>query len=319
MMGWAITVLLVLWVGASMKTSRPDGSLVARLHPYRRIMGFIMPGRNESVVYFDSYVNADRLLAYLDEARKRFDVDLTHCLAASALLTMLDNPSMNRFVAGRRLYQRRQAYVTFSMKRKAMDRAAKLATVKVAYQSGETFREFCERVNRLITVERSGERTYADKEFDLFNALPRPLLRAGVTILKLLDYYNLLPASYIENDPLYTSMFVANLGSLGMAPGYHHLYEYGTCSVFTMAGKIEDLPVVEDGRVVARKTLHLRFTYDERMDDGLNAHHGIRSYCRALEQPYETFGCLAADASDARPLGARAALSEERVAVRAAG
>jgi hypothetical protein len=154
--------------------------------------------------------------------------------------------------------------------------------------------------------------------------MPRPLLRAGVRIIKTLDYFNLLPASFIANDPLYTSMFVANLGSLDMDAGFHHLYEWGTCSAFMMAGRIEDRPVVEDGRVTVRRTLHARYTYDERADDGLNAGYALATLTRAVTNPYEYFGCLRDDGSDARPLDAAerplpSRLSEASVATRAAG
>jgi hypothetical protein len=295
-------VILVLWVLANAKTSRPDATLVRGLHPYRRLMGFIMPGRNESIVYFDSYIDSRQLLDYLEQARRRFDCDVTHAIVAAGVVCFTENPTMNRFSLGGRLYQRNGVYMSFSMKRQQLDRAAKLAVVKTRLQPGETFRSLCERVNAGIHTERSGERTYSDKEFDFFGHIPRPLMRAGVWLLKTLDYYNLLPASYIENDPLYTSMFCANLGSLQMGAGYHHLYEYGTCSTFTMAGQLEDRPVVENGRIEVRNVLHLRFSYDERIDDGLNARFGIRSFVSALEKPFEAFGCLSDDGRDARPL-----------------
>jgi hypothetical protein len=295
----ASLVLLGLWLAANLKTSRPDGRLVRGLHPYRRVMGFVMPRRNDSVVYFDTYVDAVPLLAYLEEANRRFPCDVTHGLVAAACVTMTENPTMNRFSLGGRLYDRNGVYVAFSMKRAAMDRQAKLSVVKLRLRDGETFRELCERVNAGIGTERSGKRTYSDKEFDLLSAIPRPLLRLGVGTLKALDYYGLLPASFIENDPLYVSMFCANLGSLKMGAGYHHLYEWGTCSAFLMAGAIEDRPFVENGTVTIRKTLHIRFTYDERIDDGLNARVAIESVQYALEHPYEYFGCLSSDGSDA--------------------
>ena len=300
----AILILVVLWIALNLKTSRPDGELVRDLHPYRRIMQVIMPGRNESVVYFDTYIDPCQLLAYLEQARKRFDVDMTHCTVAGCLRMLAHNPTINRFTVGGRLYRRRGVYVTFSMKRKALDRAAKLATVKMRLVPGETFRAFCERVAASIGTERTEQRTYADKEFDLFNALPRPVLRGGVTLLRWLDYYNLLPGSYIENDPLYTGMFVANLGSLGMDPGYHHLYEYGTCPAFMMVGQLTDRPVVVEGKIEIQRALHVRYTYDERVDDGLNARFAIEAVTYGLEHPFEVFGCLRDDGSDARPLDA---------------
>lgn len=298
----ALLILAALWAGASWKTSRPDGRMVRGLHPYRRVMGFVMPRRNESVVLFDTYVDAEPLLRYLDATRGVFSCDITHCLVAAGCVAMAENPTMNRFSLGGRLYDRDGIYISFSMKRAAMDRGAKLSVVKIRLGPQETFRQLCERINAGIQAERSGQRTYSDKEFDLLNAIPRPLLQAGVGALKTLDYYGLLPGSFIENDPLYTSMFCANLGSLEMAAGYHHLYEWGTCSVFGMAGQLEDRPVVRDGVLGVRKTLHLRFTYDERIDDGLNARFGIASFQYTLEHPFEYLGCLAEDGSDAVPL-----------------
>src|SRR5690606_4112017 len=146
-----------------------------------------------------------------------------------------------------------------SMKRKKMSKRAKLSVVKLEIRDGETFRELTERINAGIEVERSGQRTAADKEYDLFNLLPRPLLSGAARLLRALDYYGLLPyGAFIEGDGMYTSMFVANLGSLGMAPGYHHLYEWGNCPLFLMVGKIEDRVIVEDGKPVHVRVLPLR-------------------------------------------------------------
>lgn len=303
-----VGVLFVLWVLGHLKTGRADGTLV-RVHPYRRLMFVIMPTRNESVVYFDWTVDADRLLAYLEKAKARFGADVTHAAVAAANIALADSPAMNRFVLGRRLYQRKGRSLTFSMKRKSMDRKAKLATVKMEMRDGETFAGMCARINEQIGVERSGQRTHADKEFDLFNLLPRPLLRGADKLLRLLDYFNVLPYAFIKTDPLYTSIFVANLGSLDMTPGYHHLYEYGNCPLFMMVGKVEAVPVVEDGKVVARRRLHIRYTFDERVDDGLTARYGMEVAARVLEDPERWLGCLAEDGSDARPMWPNEALT----------
>ena len=305
--------LFALWVAASMKTSRPDGHFIGNLHPYRRLMQYIMPGRNESVVYFDTYVNAEQLVDYLAKVKEtdRFKADITHCLVAAGTVGLWENPKMNQFVAGKRLYNRKNVTVTFSMKRKQLAKKAKLSVVKLHMPDGETFKDLCDRINGGIKTERSGKKTKADKEFDIFNALPRPVLAGAVGLWKWLDYNNLLPPFLIEDDGMYTSMFIANLGSVGMAPGYHHLYEWGNCPLFMMAGKIEDKPMVVDGEVTVQKTLHIRWSYDERIDDGLTANFGIMSVKNALENPFEYFGCLAEDGSDARVLAADKELPDD--------
>ena len=132
-------------------------------------------------------------------------------------------------------------------------------------------------------------------EFTLIPPHPvmqRPLLEGAMSVVRWADYNNLLPKSFIENDGFFTSMVIANLGSIGMAPAFHHLYEYGTCPLFMMVGRIEDRPVVVDGKVVAQKTLPIRWSYDERIDDGLTSKYGMASARDALENPIEAFGAL---------------------------
>ena len=299
---------LVVWILAESKTSRSDGALV-KTHPYRRLMHFIMPTRAESVVLYEASVPAEPLLAYLDAARTRLGADMTHCLVAAASIGLAENPRLNRFVSGRRLYQRDGRWITFSMKRKARDAEARLSAVKMQMRDGETFAELCARINGDIEVERSGVKTSADKEFDLFSPLPRPILRAAVSLCRALDYYNLLPAFFIRGDAMYTSFFAANLGSIGMKAGYHHLYEWGNCPFFMMVGQIEERPVVVHGQVEARRFIPVTFTYDERVDDGMTAGKGIESLTRVLTQPERYLGCVAEDGSDTAPLWPRASTS----------
>lgn len=285
----AAAILLLL----EFKTSRPDGTILS-VHPVRRLMFYIMRTRNESQVYFDAQADATRLLPYLERARAAFGANFTHVTVAAAAVALSANPRMNRFVVGKRLYQRSGRYITFSMKRNKVDgkidRTAKIATVKLKINDGELMSDLCARINGQIQEERSGRKTRGDKEIDLFNFFPRPILLLGVPILELLDYYNLLPGSFIEDDPMYTSVFLANLGSLDMDAAFHHLYEYGNCPLFIMVGKIEERPVVEDGKVVARPRLHLRFNFDERIEDGLNARFGIEAMVRVLEDPERYLG-----------------------------
>jgi len=304
----AVGVMALVWLLIQFKTSRPDGDMV-RTHPFRRIMFFIMRKRNESIVYFDEKVDARPLLAYLEQARPRFGANITHCVVAAGEIGLAANPRLNRFVIGKRLYQRRGRFLSFSMKRRSLTadgvHREKLATVKLESSQPRTFAEFVREVNGQINVNRSGEKTYADKEFALFNALPRPVFEVAAALLRFLDRNNLLPGFFIEGDPLYTSMFIANLGSLGMNPGFHHLYEYGNCPLFCMVGKINDELQMIDGEVVAVPTLHLRYSYDERIDDGLTGRNGIRAMVRVLQDPARWLGCIDDNGADVQHLWPR--------------
>lgn len=293
--------VVVVWLLLEFKTSRPDGTLM-NVPPYRRIMQYLMPTRNESVVYFESYVDATNFNAWLEKVKAGFDASPTHATVAAIGIGLSATASMNRFVMGRRLYQREGRWLTFSMLRTKLDKEAKIGTVKREFIDGENFKDWCARVNGGITEERSGKRTSGDKELDLFNLLPRPLLMLAAGAIGMLNHYNILPGFFIKDDPMHTSIFVANLGSLNMGPGFHHLYEYGTCPLFIMIGKTEMAPMVIDGELVIRPRMHLRYSFDERIDHGLGARHGIDAVVRVLKDPQRFIGCTAADGSDIKPM-----------------
>tara|TARA_Y100001968_G_scaffold325010_1_gene365515 strand:+ start:189 stop:1061 length:873 start_codon:yes stop_codon:yes gene_type:complete len=290
-MEWLILagLVVVLWLLLEFKSSRSDGTVVKDLHPYRRIMQYVMPTRSESVVYFDVTAHADNLLSFLAE-KKENDISLLHVLVAAMGITLEKNKKMNRFVSGRRVYDRKERCITFSAKRKKLDAKSKLAMVQMNMPANENFSDLVTRINSKLNVERSDAKTYADKEYDFFNLLPRPVLVCAVQLLRCLDYYNILPASFIRDDALYTSAVITNLGSLKMAPAYHHLYEWGNCPLFLMVGQVEERVVAENGEVGVQKVLPMRVAFDERIEDGLTAKNGIENFVEIIESPEAHLG-----------------------------
>ena len=118
--------------------------------------------------------------------------------------------------------------------------------------------------------------------------LPRFALRAALWGYRVLDYCNLLPGKVIENDPLYASMFVANLASLGLDNTYHHLYEHGTCSVFAALGLPKRMVVpAAGGQFETRLVWPVRWTLDERIADGFYSAGCMRLLKSILENPGE--------------------------------
>ena len=71
---------------------------------------------------------------------------------------------------------------------------------------------------------------------------------------------------------------MANLGSVGHDAGFHHLWEYGTCSMFGVLGKIK---TSADGR----RFVTMCWTYDERIEDGLYSYLAIAGIKERVENP----------------------------------
>jgi hypothetical protein len=116
--------------------------------------------------------------------------------------------------------------------------------------------------------------------------LPAPVLRLGVRAMRRLDAWGLLPAGFTLSDPLYASAFVANLGSVGLDAAFHHLYEYGTIPIFITVGRLHHAPVVlPDGSLGTREQFTLRYTYDERIEDGFYAARALDVLQQMLESP----------------------------------
>ena len=135
-----------------------------------------------------------------------------------------------------------------SMKRQKKDQKAKIGVVKLRMDDEESFAGLVERINGQIKQERSGKKTAMDKELDLFGLVPTIGLRLAFKFFLVLDYFGLLPRWFIDGDGMFTSIFIANLGSIGMRPGYHHLYEWGNASIFITLGAVEDRVVFEGDR-----------------------------------------------------------------------
>ena len=120
--------------------------------------------------------------------------------------------------------------------------------------------------------------------------LPGPLVRGLVAVARLLDAWNLYPRFMTANDPMYASLFLANLGSAGISDAYHHLYEYGTVSIFGTMSALRRMPFVEGDQVVVSEGLSIRWTFDERIHDAFYAARSLAIVKRTLEHPTRYLG-----------------------------
>jgi len=270
------------------KRNRPDGTRVERVPGYRQMMPYLMKNKNESHVYIKYTIDMENAMAFLENppGNLKGKVTLTMLLLRALALVFDEYPRMNRFISGRRLYQRDAIRFSFSAK-KSFDQAAPLVVIKMDFDPKESMEDMVDRVIARLSEGRSDKKSYTDKETNLVLMLPRIGIRFVIWLLRTLDYYNLLPLSFIKNDLFFSSLFVANLGSVGLEAGYHHQYEYGNVPIFLCIGRIKPMPVVRDGEVVVRRVAEIKVTYDERIEDGFNGALGLDRLQEYLENPEE--------------------------------
>jgi hypothetical protein len=254
---------------------------VRELSAVRRFMPFISPRRNESVVYFSHTLDVEPALAYLDQLNANrapeHRITFFHLVLRGLTLALHERPRLNRFVAGGRLWQREGIWLSFSAKT-AFDDESPILTVKQLFDPAQSIPEMVDGVLAKLGSGRAGKKTTSDTEVDLLLKLPVPVIRFAMWLVEKADGWGLLPAGMIHTDPLYASAFIANLGSVGLDAGYHHLWEHGNCPIFCVIGRITP----DD---TGRRRVTLKYTYDERIEDGLYCARTIERLRERLEHP----------------------------------
>jgi hypothetical protein len=244
-------------------------------------MPLLSPRRNDSVVHFEHELEVDRAIAFLERKNAtrppESRITLFHLLLRSLVRVLDERPRLNRFVAGGRLWQREGIWITFSAK-KRFDDDAPLVAVKRRFEPRETLDAMADRLGRAIVDGKSDRQTTSDREVKWLLRLPRPLARLALWLAHVADAAGLLPRSMIESDPMYASVFVANLGSVGLDAAYHHLWEHGTIPIFCVMGRVRE---GSDGR----RRMSLKYTFDERVEDGLYCAGGLERLRELFQKP----------------------------------
>lgn len=257
----------------------PDGTLAREVPPARRIMPLIMRRRNESAVYFEQTIDARRVWDRLERVRAETGshVTILHLVLMAVTRTLQERPRLNRFVAGGRIWNRRGIWISFSAKKGKSDQDP-IRVVKRRMDPAWSLEELVQHVESDVSRARSDPQDATERELSWLFRLPHLVLSRGPGLLMWLYGHGLLPRAFTRSDPLFGSIFVANLGSIDLDAAYHHLYEYGDIPIFIVIGRRRNAVVPgPNGNVETREELILRYTLDERIEDGL--------YCaRALER-----------------------------------
>ena len=261
---------------------RSDATLVRDLSTMRRFMPYVSPRRNDSLFYMMQSIEVEAALEYLEKRNRERPPDrpitLFHLFLRSCGHALHLRPGVNRFVKAGRLWQRDGAWITFSAKREIKD-GSPMLTVKRRFEpTRESLDAMVDAIYERLRSSRAGKKTASDNEMALLLRLPGFVIRFLLWLARKGDDLGLLPRSMVDSDPLFTSLFVANLGSIDYPAGFHHLWEYGTASLFGVMGRIEPGPE-------GRRRISVAWTYDERIEDGLYSYHTLEGIRERIEHP----------------------------------
>lgn len=293
-LGWILLVFAIRFhpLGEYHPTwgDRSDGRKIRTLAPMAQITAYFQVERNTCSNLFEESFEITNIDRYIRQKRKEglTDFGITHVLLAAYVRGVAKYPQLNRFISGQKVYSRGEDIQYCMVIKKEMSVDSPDTSIKVHLNPHDTVYDVYEKLNAAVAgVKQTKE---LDSNLDglimALNQIPSVVLKFVVWLLKLLDYFGLLPKFLLELSPFHGSLFFTSMGSLGIKPIYHHLYDFGNLPVFGAFGcKRRALELQEDGSVVQRKYIDVKFVLDERIVDGFYYATFFKHYRRILQHP----------------------------------
>ena len=271
-----------------MRNKRRDGVRIKELDGFHSIVPYIMPKRTEAEVSMTEQFDVTDLVDWMSERNKTEGTQLKifHAICTAVARTIYHRPKLNIFISGRTFYQRKDITLSFVVKRKFEDESEEsLMFLKVEPDMN------LESISKMIIgdvdkVRKSDDGNDLDKLMKLVGSMPRFVLEGFFGVLKVLEYHGMMPAALTADDPNYSTVLLANLGSIKAGAPYHHLSNYGTCSIMITIGTLhKEMKLMYDGTWQERDVIDLTLTLDERIADGFYFAKSLRIAKYMLEHP----------------------------------
>lgn len=267
---------------------RKDGWRLRKIDPFFRIIPYIMKERNDAQVFFEERIYLDDSLKMIRELRKEgYKVGFLHVVIASMVRVMSQKPKINRFVRGHKVYARNEISFSLAVK-KQMSEHAEETTVKIVFQATDTIYDVVDKINAVIDANKVvEEKNDTDKFVKFFGKVPGFVVGGMVGFIKILDNWGILPTFIYNLSPFHSSIFITNLGSLGIRPVYHHLYNIGTNTIFIAFGTRTKEQIFDtDMNIENKKAMDMKVVVDERVVDGFYFASAIKLAMKIMENPY---------------------------------
>ena len=269
---------------------RSDGRKVRTLAPMAQITMYFQWERNICSNLFEDSFEITHIDRYIRQKRREglTDFGITHVLLAAYVRGVAKYPQLNRFISGQKVYSRGDDIQYCMVVKKEMTVDSPDTSIKVHLNPRDTAEDVYHKLNAAIESVKATQEldSSLDGLIQYLNLIPGLLLKFVVWLLKLLDYFGLLPKFLLELSPFHGSLFFTSMGSLGIPPIYHHLYDFGNIPCFGAFGcKRRATEVTEDGTVVQKKYIDVKFVLDERICDGYYYATFFKHYRRLLAHP----------------------------------
>lgn len=265
---------------------RYDGWRVKNVDAVFAVIPFIMRTRLDAQNTVEESINLDRLNEFIRQHKQDIPgISTMHVIMAAFVRIFSQMPALNRFVVWNKIFARNSITISLMVKR-SLSEDGEETLVKTEFDPADTLADVVKKLNAAIEASKPTDATNdMDKVARWFRLVPAWLVRILISIVRMSDNLGIMPRFIEKASPFHCSLFVTNMASLRCKAIYHHLYEFGTCSLFCAIGRPEHSAVVNGREIKPQRTLQLKFTTDERIADGYYFANGFRMLSALLNHP----------------------------------
>ena len=252
---------------------RKEGRRLRTIDPIFKLMPYIMKKRSDSQNFFTEKLDiteAEKFCRQQIRAGKK-NFSILHVIVASYIRVVSQRPAINRFVSGQKIYARNNIEVLMTIKKKmALD--GEEASIKVKFEPTDTIYDVYDKFNQAIENNKGeAEVNNTAKMANILNHTPNWLIRVFIKFLNFLDYHGWLPKFILELSPFHGSMIITSMGSLGIRPIYHHIYDFGNLPVFVAYGaKQHGVKMDDNGEIKNYRYIEMKVYYQGDLICGLD-------------------------------------------------
>lgn len=269
---------------------RRDGRLLRSLDAFSKFAPFIMKTKNDANNSYSDTVEITEIDRFLKKKRTEGcpGMGMLHVFLAAYVRVVSQKPGFNRFVAGQRIYARNVIEVVMIVKM-AMSTKAGETSIKVILDPHDTITDIYHKVNAEVDkIKANNEITSTDDVANTLMKIPRLILKFLVFVLNIFDYFGILPQMLIDASPFHGSLFVTDLGSIGIQPVSHHLYNFGNVPLFLAFGtKRRTNELQADGTVAEKKYVDYTLVLDDRITDGFYFAQSVKYLKSFMRHPQQ--------------------------------
>ncbi|MBR0462227.1 MAG: 2-oxo acid dehydrogenase subunit E2 [Erysipelotrichaceae bacterium] len=267
---------------------RFDAKYMRDVDPMHFIMPYLLPNRCDNEAFFSYRIDLTKLNKYIKKknaSKPEYKYNMFQCIIAATLKTITLRSKLSIFIHNYKMYKRNEVTAAFTVKQEFADDGGEVLCF-IHSKPEWTIDDLHNEMHRQLLKLK--DREYKDESsgfMEKFNNLPKFISHPIMKFLCWLERKDMVPTALVETDPYHSSVNFANLGSIGLPSGFHHLTNWGTTSMFIVIGKMDKMPFFKNKEVTFKDAVELNITIDERIADGYYFSRSMKMMQYFLDNP----------------------------------